>query len=97
MATREVYDTKGNLLRTETIPDFVPEAVTDLQARLALEEAGLLATVEVAVEAAGGATKLYWDRSLVIRRDSAFIASVGSAIGLSAAQIDALFVSAFHK
>lgn len=93
MATREIYE-NGVLIHSEEVPDLVPESVTDLQARVALAAAGLLPAVEAAVAAAGGATAIYWDRSLTIRRDSHFIATMGAGLGLSPAQIDALFVAA---
>jgi hypothetical protein len=72
----------------------VPHTVSDLQARRALLAAGMLPAVEAAVSAAGGDTLLYWERSLVVRRDSPFIATMGTVLGLSAETIDGLFIAA---
>lgn len=75
-------------------PAGVPPAVTDIQARMALLAADLLPAVEAAVASAGGDAAIYWERSLVIHRDSPFIAAMGAALGLTGEQIDGLFVAA---
>lgn len=71
--------------------------VTDLQARLALEHIGRLHDVETLVEATGGAVAIWWDRSLTIRRDSPYIAQLAPVLGLTDADLDALFVDAASR
>ncbi len=68
--------------------------VTPRQARLALLGAGLLAQVEAAVAQAGGAAQITWDFATEVNRLDPFIISIGGALGMSSAQIDALFEAA---
>ncbi|UGA46806.1 hypothetical protein HU230_0012485 [Bradyrhizobium quebecense] len=72
----------------------VPQTVTPLQARLALLGAGLLDQVTAAVNAAGGATLITWNYAAQFDRNDPMILSLGAALNLTAAQIDALFVQA---
>jgi len=75
-------------------PEPVPEQVSRFQALAALSAAGLLAAAEAAVAAAGGLTQLAWDNALYFRRDSAAIAAMSGALGLTAEQVDDLFRAA---
>jgi hypothetical protein len=72
----------------------VPTSVSQRQARLALLGAGLLDQVETIVTAAGGAAKITWDWATEITRHDPMVSTLGPALGLSDAQIDALFVTA---
>lgn len=88
-------DTLDNLkavLADAGVPPYAP--VTPRQARLALLGAGLLTQVEAAVTAAGGATQITWEYATQIRRDDPLIAQIGTSLGLTQAQIDALFIAA---
>jgi hypothetical protein len=68
------------------------------QARLALLGAGLLAQVNDAITAMGGtpgeAARIEWEYALSVERDSPLVASLTAALGLTAAQLDALFTTA---
>ena len=68
------------------------------QARLALLAAGKLAAVNAAINALPDPPKtaalIEWEYSNAVRRDSQFVALLGPALGLDAAGLDALFVSA---
>jgi hypothetical protein len=96
------YDIGGTVLAGVYTPPKAPAlppaptvtSVTPRQARLALLAAGLLDKVESAVAAAGGATKITWDYATAVNRDDPMIASIGSALSLTSAQIDALFTQA---
>lgn len=77
-----------------TLAVHVPQEVTDLQARLALIAAGKLAAVDAVVAGADDATKAWYDRALTWRRDSPIIASLAPALGLTSADLDALFIDA---
>lgn len=76
----------------------VPQEVTMRQAQLALLGAGLLSTVETAIDAipgdAGTAAKITWTKSSVVERDNALIGQLAVSLGLTPEQIDALFITA---
>jgi hypothetical protein len=69
-------------------------SVTPRQARLALLNAGLLDAVQAAVDTAGGSTKITWEYAISVNRDDPLIGTLGAALSLSGAQIDALFDAA---
>lgn len=76
----------------------IPRVVDMAQARLALLQAGLLDQVQAAVDAMpgaeGAAARIAWEYRSTVRRDSTLLAALASQVGLSDAQIDALFVTA---
>ena len=76
-------------------PPIVPQVITAAQARVALANAGLL----VAATAAATATPnsplaIAWEYASEWHRNSANIASIAATLGLSAAQVDSLFIAA---
>jgi len=79
-------------------PAVVPQTVTMRQARLALLGAGYLDAVEAAINGMPSpqkeAARIAWDFSSEVQRNFGLVASLGPALGLSSAQIDALFISA---
>lgn len=79
-------------------PPEVPQVVTMRQARLALLAAGMLPTVEAAISALPDpprtAARIEWDYSNEVHRDKPFVQMLGEALGLSAAQLDNLFIEA---
>lgn len=82
----------------ESIPDpeTVPNSVTRFQAKAALEHAGLLGTVEtiMANPATPILARLAWADALEFFRTSPTVAAIASALSLTDAQIDALFIQA---
>lgn len=76
----------------------VPASVTMRQARLALLGAGKLAAVTAAIaslpEPAKTAATITWEYSGEVMRHNGLVSQLGPALGLSEAQIDALFVAA---
>lgn len=76
----------------------VPARVTMRQARLALLNAGKLASVDMAINALSSPEKeqlqIYWEYSTNIERTSPRVAAIGAAIGLDNAAIDNLFIEA---
>lgn len=76
----------------------VPERVTMRQARLALLGANLLDDVEAALAAlegtAGQAARIEWEYSQEVWRNKPFVQQVASALGMSAAQLDQMFITA---
>lgn len=87
------------LLRAEQQqPPVTPSKVTMRQARLALHASGLLSQVEVAIntlpEPPRTTARIEWDFSSEVHRDKEFVVMMGTALGLSDAQLDDLFVQA---
>lgn len=82
----------------EPIPVVVPKSVTMRQARLALLGANLLSAVNTAVVAmpgtSGEAARIEWEFSGEVQRNQPLVVALGLALGLSAAQLDALFIAA---
>jgi hypothetical protein len=82
------------------VPDpYVPSPppvmqVTPVQGRIALFNAGLLDQVQAAVNAAGGATAIWWEYALIWERSNPLLQSLGKALNLTDAQIDDLFTVA---
>lgn len=89
---------QGQVSRTATLADAppapVPQVVSDLQARLALQAAGLFGAVESAIASADTPTKIWYDRAITWHRDNAILMALGASLGLTSAQIDNLFRAA---
>lgn len=72
--------------------------VTMRQARLALLGAGLLTTVNAAIAAMPGAqgeaARIEWEYSQEVQRDRGLVSALGAQMGMTAAQLDALFATA---
>lgn len=73
---------------------IIPRSVTMRQARLALKAAGLLAAVQAAVAAAGETAQIEWEYSNEVQRNSGLVPALAASLGLTGAQIDALFLAA---
>ena len=77
----------------------VPQSVTMRQARLALLHAGLLDDVDAAIAAIPDpaqrkAAEIEWEYANTVERQSAFVQQLAAGLGLSAEQMDDLFVQA---
>lgn len=79
-------------------PSLVPSSVTMRQARLALMAAGKLAAVESALaalsEPAKTAALIEWEYSNEVQRHNGFVSQLAPALGMTEAEIDALFIGA---
>lgn len=73
---------------------YVPYTVTPFQAKAAIYAAGLLPAVEAAIASAPKVAQLAWSDATEFTRDSPTIATMAAALGLTSAQVDALFVAA---
>lgn len=96
--SRIVVDADGWPFLAEQAPVVLsPAAVTMRQARLALLAAGKLASVSTAIAALPSpqkeAAQIEWEYAATVDRDGALTVLLGSALGLSAAQLDALFLA----
>lgn len=80
------------------LPPSVPEVVTMRQARLALLQTGMLTSVSSAVAVmpgdAGEAARIEWEFSSTVERNRPLVQSLIGALGLTEAQLDALFTLA---
>ena len=76
-------------------PPVVPQAVTMRQARLALLGAGLLSQVDAAIASLPSpqkeAAQIEWEYAAVVQRNSGLVPAMAQALGMTEAQIDALF------
>lgn len=77
-------------------PVFVPQSVTRFQAKAALLNAGYLDQVEALMSADNTPAmyKLAWVEALNFERGAQTVAAMQAALGLTDAQIDALFIAA---
>lgn len=69
-------------------------SASNLQARLALSNAGVLPIVETAIVAAGSSTQLAWDRAGYFRRLSPLVLGMQAVLGWTDVEMDDLFIAA---
>lgn len=78
-------------------PSLVPAKITMRQARLVLFTAGLLNSVNTAINALPSPAKdkalIEWEYSNDVVRHNGFVSTLGPALGLTEEQIDALFIA----
>ena len=98
IAYKAWIDAGGVPLPPEPTPPYVPAAVTMRQARLALLGAGLLASVDAAIDSLPSpqkeAARIEWEYATEVQRSSGLVPMMGAALGLDDAALDALFVAA---
>lgn len=77
-------------------PPLIPQSVSRFQARAALHLAGLLETVEtmMALPETPALAKLAWADAQEFKRNSPTVLSLSASLGLTEAQLDALFTTA---
>ncbi len=78
-------------------PDMVlqpVESITPRQARLALQQAGMLDAVTAWIATAPASVQIDWEFALEVRRDWPPIEECREALGLTEDQLDALFATA---
>ena len=73
------------------VPVQPPIIVTPRQIRLALNASGLRDAVEAAVAQSDQSVKDTWDFSTEIQRDNPLIIEMGTTLGMTEADVDALF------
>lgn len=76
----------------------IPQAVTMRQARRALRVAGMIGRVDAAIATLPSPQKedaqIEWEYSQEVQRHNGLVAAMAPALGLTNAQIDALFIAA---
>lgn len=75
-------------------PEPVPSVVSRFQARAALYQSNILATVEAAIQSADALSQMAWADAQEFRRNSQLVLSIGSQIGLTDSELDSLFIQA---
>ena len=76
-------------------PTPIPQVVTMRQARLALLQQGLLASIQPAIDALDephrSAANIEWEYSQTVERNRPLVLTLGEALGLTDEDLDALF------
>ncbi len=84
--------------RNATVKGKTPQAVTMLQARLALIAAGHFKTVDAFITSMpgdeGDAARAYWDFAQRVVRDDPLVAKLATHLNLSSIALDQLFIAA---
>ena len=79
-------------------PTPIPNTVSMRQARLALFQQGLLVNVQTAIdgltEPQKTVTQISWDYATTVQRDDDLVIELSAALGLTSADLDALFTLA---
>lgn len=96
-----IAEVEATYIQPEPEPPYVPHAVTMRQARLALLEAGLLGAVSTVINSLPSpqkeAAEIEWEYAQEVERHAGLVSVLGPALGLTEAQLDALFISAWAK
>jgi len=79
---------------TDNPPPSVPDTVSARQARLALLQGGILASVEAMIARQDKATRITWEYATEFRRDDPLLTQLAQNLGLSEAEIDQFFTLA---
>jgi hypothetical protein len=98
--TWELRDDAGNVIgMNQTLPRLVPDSVTAVQIRLWLVNHGIaLEQVDAAIanlpDETREATRIEWEYSGTIHRNSSTLVAMAASFGMDAAAIDAAFLEA---
>ena len=75
----------------------VPAEITMRQARLVLNAGGYISAVDAAIAAMPSPQKeqaaIEWEYSNTVQRNNGFVSALGPALGLTDAQMDAMFIA----
>ena len=76
----------------QQIEDAKPKVVTMRQARLALLQSGLLATIETAItDGTDEAMKIEWEYATEVKRDWSSLIALTETLGMTSQELDDLF------
>ncbi len=93
-----IAEIEATYVPPEPAPPYVPASVTMRQARLALLGAGLLASVDAAIDSLPSpqkeAARIEWEYASDVQRSYGLVPMMGAALGLDDAALDALFIEA---
>ena len=93
-----IAEIEATYVPPDPVPPYVPASVTMRQARLALLGAGLLASVDAAIDSLPSpqkeAARIEWEYGSEVQRSSGLVPMMRAALGLDDAALDALFIEA---
>lgn len=93
-----IVEVEATYVPPEPEPPYVPASITMRQARLALLGAGLLASVDAAIDSLPSpqkeAARIEWEYATEVQRSSGLVPMMVVALGLDDAALDALFIEA---
>ena len=93
-----IAEIEATYVEPEPAPPYVPSVVTMRQARLALLGAGLLSSVDAAIDSLPSpqteVARIEWEYATEVQRSSGLVPMMVVALGLDDAALDALFVAA---
>jgi hypothetical protein len=72
----------------------IPSTVNMYQARIALQQAGLLATVQAGVSQMSEEAQIKWEFAPTVKRNDALTVELAAALNLTEEQLDGLFTTA---
>lgn len=85
-------------MTTEELDALIPMEVSMRQARLAMLDAGIIASVDTAIAALPSpqkeAAQIEWEYATTVRRDSTLVATLATSLGLTEQQVGNLFTAA---
>ena len=81
-------------LTPEELKARVPDTVPMYQARIALQQAGLLATVQAGISQMSEEAQIKWEFAPTVKRDDALTVALASTLNLTEEQLDGLFTAA---
>lgn len=90
----QVSNGRITIVASAALKNTTPAVVTMRQAQLALLAAGLLDKINESIAKAPRAVQITWSTASTVERTNPLIASLQPALGLTDAQIDALFAQA---
>jgi hypothetical protein len=76
------------------LPVVIPTTVSMYQARIALHQAGLLATVQAGIGQMSEEAQIKWEFAPTVKRNDALTIALASALNLTEEQLDSLFTTA---
>jgi hypothetical protein len=72
----------------------IPDTVAMYQARIALQQAGFLTTVQAGISQMSAEAQIKWEFAPTVKRNDALTIAMTAALGLTDGQLDALFLAA---
>ena len=86
--------TPEEVAEIEAIPAHKVDTVSMYQARIALHQAGLLATVQAGIGQMSEEAQIKWEFAPTVKRNDALTVALASALNLTEEQLDGLFTTA---
>ena len=83
--------TPEEVAEIEAIPARKVDTVSMYQARIALQQAGLLATVQAGISQMSEEAQIKWEFAPTVKRNDALTTAIAAALNLTDEQLDALF------